>query len=482
MSNNNDWFYHTNPTLHPQEFIELTAFPKQNGPPKICYIQNETDYKCFVETHRLNYNIFYSVGLTDGTGRKAENIIGANFIVLDFDFKGYAIPPCREFTNELQERLPLFIYQVVDSGHGYHAYIPIEYTTDIPRWNDVTKRLAEIYNADEKAALPTQLIRAPGSLNWKDLDRPLSVNVIYSNKSKRYTLSNLEKLIEKQSKPKRFGSYVDMKPCISKMLEGVDKGERNFALGRLVYDFKLKNFTREQTYEILKNWNLNKNAEPKPQREFDSEFENYWNSDMCMGSCYIKSKSFQNKLDKFCVAECPIKNHTTVVHKQLQTIDIPISFCNPNTLQILNGNELALLMQIYKKREIKIAELRRCTKYSTGTMSDYIKHLTKCGYIQREGNVLISKTPKSYNNMLHVSEEYLNSTLTKTLSGTYFKVYASILWHNFFKQKPTVQALANALDMNKSNVSPIVKNLIKEGVIYNDSYNKGLTTIYQLYA
>lgn len=479
MSNN--WFKLTNPTIHQNEFIELTAFPKKGGVPLIVYVQNESDFKTFVETHRENFNIFYSVGLSDGSGRKKSNIIGANLIVLDFDFKGFVKPPLKGFINELQERLPLFIYQVVDSGHGYHIYVAIEHTTDIDRWNSVTKQLVEIFGADEKAALSTQIIRAPGSLNWKDTDHPLSVNAVFSNNCKRYSLSKLERLIEQSKKPLKYGKYVDQKPCISNMLKGVEKGYRNFAMGRLIYDFKIKGYSKDETFKFLNEWNK-KNEPPKPDSEFKVEFENYWNYEKCMGSCFLSNQTLQAKLQHFCESDCPIKNGVAIQRKKYKTIDIPVNFCNPTSLQLLSGNELAILILIYSKKELQLLELKHLTKYNENTLSKQIKRLTKFGYIRREGNRIFSNTPKVYKNVLHVSNEHLINALQKELSGNEFKVYVSILWHNFFHQKPTIQAISNSLNMSKSNVSPIVKNLLKKGVIYNNDTSIGLTNIYKLYA
>ena len=237
MSKTN-WFKKTNPIIYSDEFIQIDAFHKENGKHLSISVQSEQDFETFVSSHKSEYNIFYSAGLTDGNGRKTENIVGANIIFLDFDFKEYAKPPIEQFTSDLQERLNLFFFQIVDSGHGYHIYIAIDHTTDIQRWNDLTKELAEIYEADSKAALPTQLMRAPGSLNWKNSDNPVSVNVIFSSDCDRYSLDKLERLIERSKQEKSFEKYCDVKPCIEKMLNGVDKGDRNFALGRLIYNFR----------------------------------------------------------------------------------------------------------------------------------------------------------------------------------------------------------------------------------------------------
>lgn len=465
----NLWFQYTNPVIYEEQFIQLTAFHKMTGEAIIIQVQNESDFTSFVRSHRYDYNIFYSVGLTDGNGRKEKNIIGANFIVLDFDFKEHAKKPINRLAEELKEILNLYYYQIVDSGHGYHVYIAIEHTNDVERWNNVTKELARIYGADEKAALKTQIIRAPGSLNWKDPNTPLSVNVLYSKPSNRYTLSALEQKIEELKRPMRFGKHVDNKPCIDNMLKGVSCGDRNFALGRLIYHFKLNGFPKEHIYNILDNWNKNKNEVPKKQSEFKGEFETYWASEMPMGCCHVSNPFFQEKLNKYCDPQCPLKGKVVIRKAEHTKMAVPATYFEPTAVRNLNGKELAILCYIYKKRSVTISQLKEVSCICKNVFSAYMKHLMQCGYIRREGNTVYSNAPIDFQKKIEVAEQYVLNAMTKEMSGNEFKVYAMVLWYNSENKKPTLQAVSSSLGLDKSNVSPVVNKLLKKQILYDNS-------------
>lgn len=140
-------------------------------------------------------DFYFSVNSFYCARRKTENVRHLNAIVLDYDF--YKLDQFKELTAaEMLERirpsLPADPSFVVDSGRGLYIIFALEHCpyqlTDLYRSvvNTLQKQ-QEIFGADPKATLVTQVIRIPGTRNSKS---GRSVEIIEFN-DKRYTLSFL---------------------------------------------------------------------------------------------------------------------------------------------------------------------------------------------------------------------------------------------------------------------------------------------------
>jgi len=174
--------------------------------------------------------------------KSAENTKRRNCLGFDFDKKDFKgkFETIQEFTKHFKVTTGLFIHYVIDSGHGYHIYIGVEETTDIARVTSITRRYAALCGADRVNISQAQSLRLPGTLNHKDREFPLSVNIVsaYTNDAKfrRYTLDFLERKLRKLERDAGIGRPVTQKksitrkfrgmyPCIAAMLDkGVPKG------------------------------------------------------------------------------------------------------------------------------------------------------------------------------------------------------------------------------------------------------------------
>ena len=84
---------------------------------------------------------------------------------------------------------------IVESGHGYHVYILVRQALVHPNdsWVNVQIALINMAKADMQAKDPTRLMRAPGSINYKDPGNPKPVTIIHAS-DKIYFIDDFRKL------------------------------------------------------------------------------------------------------------------------------------------------------------------------------------------------------------------------------------------------------------------------------------------------
>lgn len=140
---------------------EIEAFtvlhPDEHGHAPRTFYGSLREHKVRLQTFNdMGYNIFFTVNLTDGQGRRAENITKVRSVFADFD-KG--LP--RDFI--LKPSL------VVQSSPGkYQAYWSIDgWSTDFARWGRIERSLVKKLGADPNAADIARILRVPGMLNHK---------------------------------------------------------------------------------------------------------------------------------------------------------------------------------------------------------------------------------------------------------------------------------------------------------------------------
>jgi hypothetical protein len=82
---------------------------------------------------------------------------------------------------------------VIGSGHGYHVYWLLEEEVTGEQAQDICRGIMRIVGSD-----PThnaiQIMRIPGTTNWKDPDKPVPVTVAVANPTVRYAADDLLKL------------------------------------------------------------------------------------------------------------------------------------------------------------------------------------------------------------------------------------------------------------------------------------------------
>ncbi|WP_294411272.1 hypothetical protein [uncultured Ruminococcus sp.] len=264
--------------------------------------------------------MYIGLGTVKGESGKAENVRARKVLMLDFDKKDYPeLKTAQDFTALVKTKIPeLFIHMVIDSGRGYHLYVSINRCVDIKRVAAANKALAEITGADEKATLQTQLARIPTSFNLKDKDNRKPVNIIVNaleqspTTFKAYHLQKIEGIIERimrneknleNASPlpsKKYEGTSSYYCCECMICQGVDEGERNFALGRITkYLQHAKGYTLENALKTIQEWNR-KCRPPKSPIVVESDFRSYWDGNYMLLGCNLSDAKDQAILNRYC--------------------------------------------------------------------------------------------------------------------------------------------------------------------------------------
>ena len=484
-SNLKRFFNNTFGELSQEEYIVLVAM--ENGKVvKQIFVKDFYEILHFCKIYELSYDLYFGLATTDGKGRRSENLLSASMIALDFDFANQAVPLANDFTESIRNRIKVQISQVVNSGHGYHIYIPIAKTNDIKKWNEITQRLGSILGADPNALLRTQIMRIPFTTNHKNSLNPERVRLVYSNRNHPASLAKLELIIRNCEDLKgRNTRYRGNRYCIQKLLQGVEKGNRNFALGRIICYFKSLKLSKSEMWE--KVCDMNKlNKPPLSETELERTFEAYYCGNYNLNGCFQSRPDKCIQLKKFCKQTLCDYYNTPMsqrVDKSVTHIKIPRKLIEKSVLDSLSGNELALLLySSFQGNVISKTEIYNSGLFSRPSIVKYMKSLEDKGYICV--NVKDIKLSRSieYSKNISVSADVENRILTGDLKGNNLKVYLYIVNLNYYHQTPTNRDIASAMGIDKSNICEYVNSLVNMELIDNNYIPNGAGIINQLIA
>lgn len=117
-----------------------------------------------------------------------------------------------------------------------------------------------------------------------------------------------------------FSGIVNKKPknklCILKLLKGVDTGERNEALCRIVSHFKQEGYTAEFAFELILSWNKF-NKELESVDVLKNTFDSIWSGGYTYGC-------FDWLLDSNCDKNCYLYRNKISKEESVNTGEIPV--------------------------------------------------------------------------------------------------------------------------------------------------------------
>lgn len=250
-------------------YIELRLI-KENEKPKQLFFK----YSELLEyTPPQDTNVYVGMFERRTKQGKKENTTKTNVLYLDFDdtnldsiyymIDNYVLPQPS---------------MVVDSGHGYHVY----WQLDKPVGHEiepVLKALQVKLGADSSATDIARVLRVPDTMNVKG--EPVRCEVVEFNDDK-HALERFEDILGvKASKPVKNGTgaikeLLEVKfNGLNNMAYGVEKGERNFATGRIVQTLRRLNYTKQEVKDIVLKWN-NLNSPKKDVKEVKNDINVFW--------------------------------------------------------------------------------------------------------------------------------------------------------------------------------------------------------------
>lgn len=502
--------------LKDNQFIRI--FQAKDDYSKVEFFNNIDDVVSYVTNKRFGINTYFNLSLTNGESGQVQDLKTRSVIALDFDKKELG----QDFNHiDLMNRFNsvnnLWYNALVDSGHGYHAYICIEPTDDIDKVIEVTKAIGKLLGADDKAMKTTQILRVPYTFNVKDPAAQKQVNIIKMFKLetiKRHKIDSLYNRFCLNEKDKQEGtgdrvtqftiSNTNIPSCIEKIIvEGSDEGSRYEDLQKIVVTLRARNKTVNEIKTLTREWASKSNYKDNTDYRVEHIYNNLKFVKMdCKGcqhykSCFDKVESDFDFPDDFGVITVTeshtrylkhstrkgaktmesndilvygiLKNHTDGLFRAEIEKDMTyrntVCLSKPTltrALQSLEDSEFIEVSMIDRKKFYKLKEVRSDMEltYNISFAATY-----ECV----KGNISTEEL-RLYNYMryLHNKQQRENP---KALKGNLFQ----------FNQVD----LAKDLDITQSRISQMIHNLRQElllGIWYRQpSQNNGFDyNIYRL--
>lgn len=362
---------------------------------------------------------------------------------------------------------------------------------------EVNKNLAEILGADLKATLKTQIARIPTSYNLKNDDEQKVVSIVANNieslpeKFKPYRLTKIEKMIDNYYLNQELFSKIKQKPgseytkctsyyCIESMLsEGVQEGERNFALGRITnYLRDIKGYTEYNALNTVQEWNL-RCQPPKNPDIVEQDFRHYWSKDYKLLSCKVPNEKDQQTIYRFCdKTMCnsifEISDNGIVEGEELSfDNNILRNIC----LRNLTGYHYMIIsvMDFHKEPMTRKAIVNALTcrknkkcRVSDNTLRKLLNDLIDKKLISYDDYYKLYKLEEIPNYGRGYTRYYYSATLlliNKIISQKEYLVYLCLIRNMQNNSNVTYETLADNLRMDEGNICKAIQGLNKAGAI-----------------
>ena len=473
------------------------------------YATSRDDALEIILKHRHKFNCFISLATTESDSGKIENQKERQVIVIDFDRKHFeqkGIPrnelDLSFFIDLLRKKTNLFYHAIVDSGNGYHCYFITEKTRDIDKISLLNQEINKLVDGDKQATLKTQVIRVAGTKNLKDSQNKKNVNLVVNNtvlsNFKRYDISKLNESIRPQESQNKSNLRVlnSMKKinmhCIDKMLQGVEQGERNFALGRITKALQVRGYTQAKAKQIVKEFNLRCNP-PKAEQELIDDFMRFWENDYRLLGCYIKDTRKQGILKNYCsLYECEYrKNYDAGIEQEEQEQDkekyLELMFDNRflgvRYMRELKGNHYLILAMLLTDKENGL-DTNELIKSLTPIKSDkpcikkdnvyfILKELEQEGFILKEqshdrrkpNRYKIIDNPSYTRGYTRTLFSVALLLINQVITQKHYLVYLYLLHHIQLGLTVDYDTMSQELEIDKGNISKLIKQMEEKNMI-----------------
>lgn len=325
-----------------------------------------------IEKYKGFNNIFVSLGLTNGNSRKAEDITSRSILAFDFDKKDLGQNFSYKDIINIFKKQGIYYHMLVDSGNGYHAYVLTENADneeDLKKLLELNSTLAQKLNADVNAVKPTQVLRVPTTLNYKDKNKPKRCNLMFisdNDKQIEYNLDNMynKNVFKEENTNIKYLKKDIIPPCIVNILNGVEQGQRHFCLGRLTKYFQLHNYSKEATWQIVLEWNTKCKPQQSNIEALEEDFNSFWQGDYKLMGCVCKDKAIQEIINNYCDKyNCKKKDKYEIVylvkpiHYEYKILSKIKPVYRGGRKYMLSGNAIAIISVLKNRGMINTNQL-----------------------------------------------------------------------------------------------------------------------------
>ncbi len=301
--------------------------------------QPDRPIECYMSMFRFKEEFKEHIEITGSVKGNNQMSCYADYLWFDIDDVN-DLEQARRQAIELVTRIDTefgIVPLIYFSGYkGFHVGIPSESSNaqprpDLPRvFKEMARRITRDIKIDMTIYEKNRLWRMPNTINKKSglYKIPLTIEELAQHDAETIkklasapkepgsdtSASSLcsksleqmyNSIIDKFSqslltnrKPKHSGDPDIKRPCIEKLLEGTDSGQRNEAGIRLAAHFKQQELSQEETLTRLVEWNQ-KNSPPLRECELETTVESAYSEDYDYG-CN------DHLLKELCEKECPL--------------------------------------------------------------------------------------------------------------------------------------------------------------------------------
>lgn len=479
------------------DYIEIREIGDTGAESKFFAPEDIKDYK-----PNLDLNVYFGVyGRKNTDSGKDYNTTTTSMIWVDYDnFQQGSTLAEKLLEVEIAldfEDIPIPTL-IVSSGNGLHLYWRL--TEPTPKnVSNINRALAEAIGGDLRATDRARILRLPHTYNVKDRGDIKACRVIEYNDIS-YNLEEMEKLtdtlatdrvdagikesvkreIELDQLLKSKGISINW-PCIETMIQGVPKGQRNFALGRLVNYFRdIEKLTINETLEIIELWNTY-NRPPEAPNKLRKDFYSYWRAKYKLLGCGATNRDLRTMLKPYCNSErCSRYQHTEIAIKRDNMINIPIellkdmSDVKPQEIIILGLLEDAIDGLTKEELEARLTVgATKKQRIGSKALRESLKSLIKRGYVKDIQGYRLAGEKTEY----HYQENYtvkryiklsyglIRGVVSEDITLGEFMVYVTMEKLRQSNSKPTRSLIARELRVKDSGVNSRINNLKKIGYI-----------------
>ncbi len=487
--------------LEKDEYIRLFFTSNKYDQPIAVFIKNFEEFQNTIDKYNHFCNCFVNLSTTKGKNGTAEYLFKQHVLALDFDRKDFNYQiGYMDILNIVKSKFPnLYYHCVIDSGNGFHIYYAIETCEDHERIADLSKYIASECGADTKACLATQILRIPTTFNLKnEQKKPVSTiyNSLDNGNIKRNKLSQFEsclskiKLPSKVSQSQTFDSDSPRKYyCINRVLnEGVPKGIRNFWLGRITKYLNLIGYPEKVALKKVLKWN-DLCSPPKTENEIVQEFKTFWEINYNLLGCKLKDPAKQSYLEIYCDKYLCQNSYSGSYQANQKDSEYPDiikvdnKYWGTECLRKFDGFHFLLvivLQQSIANKALSYNEIKnilRCKAngrigLSEKTLRQKLKDLCRWNHLEmykQKGNNMNFYKYKEIGNFgrgyTYVSVDINTKLIDRVISQTEYKIYLFILYSIQKATRVTYDDIYLHLNINKSNLTAPIKNLVKNNII-----------------
>jgi hypothetical protein len=244
----------------PDAFINLRFLPSAEN--RFVPLVKSNTVPFIVNSHQ-SQNCYFGVATRiDGDGTKG-GIVEIPALWCDIDILEGS-PGYDQFVQTYKNFL-LKPSMIIESGGGYHIYWLLKEPSskeEIPKVEDLLKRIASHLGGDMAAAEAARILRVPGTYNLKYTPRR-RITIGHFHPEKQYNLDDFDLLPPLSAGERGSGDQPHPLGWQKDLLKGVSDGERNISITRLAGRYIGKGLSREEIIPIL----LDANSRFKPPLE-----------------------------------------------------------------------------------------------------------------------------------------------------------------------------------------------------------------------